>query len=225
MTKYHIFIINLDRSKDRWEYYKGIKEVKRHRAIDGKKDKISKKYLDKMISLPSIKPQNHKTKVACFLSHYTLLKHIVDNKINNAIICEDDTFIDIKKINKLKLPQDNIVYLGGWLQSLLVKNNSKFNHKKWTRTFKKGLNKINKDKYRIIGAYGYYIPTWKLAKELYDNITEQKRWRHFDILLFRFEKTKSFIYPALIYANENALDSILGHTDIKYKQREYFKYY
>jgi hypothetical protein len=123
------------------------------------------------------------------------------------------------------LPQDNIVYLGGWLQSLLVKNNSKFNHKKWTRTFKKGLNKINKDKYRIIGAYGYYIPTWKLAKELYDNITEQKRWRHFDILLFRFEQTKSFIYPALIYANENALDSILGHNDIKYKQREYFKYY
>ena len=225
MTKYHIFVINLDRSKDRWQYYKKQKQIKRFKALDGKKDHIPKKYLDRMISLPSIKPENHKTKVACFLSHYKMLEYIIKNKLNKVIICEDDTFIDTVKINKLKFPTDSITYLGGWLQSLLVKDNPKFNPKKWTKTFKKGLNTIEKENYRIIGAYGYYIPSWKLALELYNYINEQNRWRHFDILLFRFTKTTNFMYPALIYANENAVNSILGHNDIRYKQRDFFKYY
>jgi GR25 family glycosyltransferase involved in LPS biosynthesis len=225
MTDYKIFVINLDRSKNRMKYYKNIKGIRRWKGVDGKTERIPKMYLDKMVSLPSIKPKNHKTKVACFLSHYKLYEHIVKKKLNNVIICEDDMVIDPVKLKKLKLKKDGITFLAGWLDSVLVKDKKNFNPSTIRKTLKKGTNVINKKKYRILGTWGYHIPTWQIASELLDYLKKSERLRHIDIMLTRFEKTKYMYYPPPIYPNENAQESLLGHADIQYQKRNFYKNY
>ena len=65
-------------------------------------------------------------------------------------------------------------------------------------------NKINPEKFRILGGHGYYFPTWEIAKELLDSVDTKKKMRALDtemVKLQRSGKIKYFYYPALSYLN------------------------
>ena len=81
------FVINLDRCQDRMKYFDD--SYTRWSAVDGT-DLDDDPILTKMISMHNIDPKQHRGKCGCWLSHMNLLKHIVENKLNNVIIVEDD---------------------------------------------------------------------------------------------------------------------------------------
>ena len=67
----------------------------------------------KMVSMYNFGKDAHLARCACWLSHTRLLEHIVENKINDVLILEDDAI----KMNNLPkdYPKDSITYVGGFL--------------------------------------------------------------------------------------------------------------
>ena len=77
---------------------------------------------------------------------------------------EDDAIMDFKALNKINLnkwPKDKMIYVGGILKPLTLKD--KNGHMK-TKNAKDRLNKIDPKKYKVGATYAYYLPTWQLEK-------------------------------------------------------------
>lgn len=95
--KFKVFLINLDASKDRFEYcLSKLKQFdidfERFSAVDGKE--LSSDEIEDFYSFEQNKALYKKTmsngEVACYLSHFKLWKQIVDEDLDYAIILEDD---------------------------------------------------------------------------------------------------------------------------------------
>ncbi len=105
--------------------------------------------------------KKHKHNVAgCSESHLSLMKHIINNKINNVIVIEDDALIDFKRLKELDKVSD-FCYIGGRFQPPKLTENLKFDKSK----IKKGLHKINTKKFTITGGHGYYLPNVKVTEK------------------------------------------------------------
>ena len=200
------FYINLDNATSRREKFKDT-EYKRWRATP--KEEVSPFVDDKMISMYSFKRSSHLARCACFISHTKLLEYIVDNKLDDVLILEDDAI----KINEIPLdyPKDSIVYLGGFIHHKKMMNNQKIeiNHKK-------GINEVPEE-YRMLGCLAYIIPHHNIALRILNKIYSSKRFKAIDIMMgnigikqyynyppsFIEEKTESQIQKKTKYMNEN----------------------
>ena len=92
-------------------------------------------------------------RVGCFLSHYRALKYIVENKLNNVLILEDDAELLPSFSLNVETPPDSFVtYLGYSIP------------KNITYELKNHYEKIDFDRMKIYGAYAYYIHTWENCK-------------------------------------------------------------
>jgi len=130
MDSFPIFIINLDRSKDRWTRMQqalkaaGFQEnsFQRFPAIEGKK--LDPAYIKSILSPRAFfdlkKPRyehrmfNNLGAIGCYLSHVMLAKKIVDENIPSALILEDDGIPNkdaLEKINNLNFPPDGDAFL------------------------------------------------------------------------------------------------------------------
>ena len=175
--------------------------------------------------MPAIKPMKHRAKTGCFLSHYTLLKHIVKKKLSNVVILEDDsTLPDLKKLKNIKFKTDGATYLGGHIEARLFKEDKNFNVKNIRKKLRSGINKINYKKWRVLGTYGYYIPSWKVALDILECLNK-KNWKAIDIMYTKCPNFKYLVYPALVHMTENSLVSLIGNSNTKIKRRDFFKYY
>tara|TARA_R110002072_G_scaffold134593_1_gene275475 strand:+ start:282 stop:869 length:588 start_codon:yes stop_codon:yes gene_type:complete len=145
--------------------------------------------IDKMISYHSIRntPQ-HLAKCGCWKSHTLLWKYIITNKLNGTLILEDDAC----RVGylPLELPQDGITYLGGFFHNKKMTDNTKFHH-----ISVKGINKLDKDKLRILMTMAYYIPTWQIAKKMLESV-EKPRIRAIDVMLYDIDIPTYYQFPA-----------------------------
>lgn len=119
-----IHLINLDKRVDRLERFNKnhpdlIKIVKRFSAIDGRTLKLTPE-LCKLLA--NNKFGWKKGVVGCTLSHYTVLKKIVDEGRPYSLVLEDDVVLKegwrdvVSKIFEHGFPQDiDVLYLGGVL--------------------------------------------------------------------------------------------------------------
>lgn len=100
-----VFVINLDRSVDRWKRWERFQDVTREPAVDGSKIDVETNpniSLRTKAMIMGREPRtehyqiNTKGAVGCYMSHVNLLRKIVKMQLPLAIICEDDldlTFI------------------------------------------------------------------------------------------------------------------------------------
>lgn len=90
-----IFVINMDRRKDRWfEFFRKAKEAglntyEKFKATDGKELEYNEE-IERLFKNNNFKYQ--RGIIGCALSHYRLWKHCYENNINNVLIFEDDVF-------------------------------------------------------------------------------------------------------------------------------------
>jgi len=124
----------------------------------------------------------------CLMSHIKLLQHIVDNKINNVCILEDDSTSDFVIPDDL-IQSHHITYIGGWLVNKKMKD-IKLAH---TEELKDGINKLTNS--RVLTTRAYYIPQWKYAEDLLNYINNKKVWKAIDIMMSEY--VKHLYYPAL----------------------------
>ncbi len=199
------FVINLDRCQDRMKYFD--KSFKRWSAVDGNDLKDDNPVLSMMISYHNIDPKQHRAKVGCFISHINLLKHIVENKLNNVIILEDDA----EMVNPLPNPlPEEFTYLGGF-----------FCGKKFSDVevpHRAGIWDVPLDS-KLLTTLSYYIPQWEAAKFIYDSIMSQKRYRAIDVMLNNIHFTKCYVYPACYI--ERPLVSTIRDDKVKHSTKYY----
>tara|TARA_R100001594_G_scaffold49_4_gene221 strand:- start:2106 stop:2729 length:624 start_codon:yes stop_codon:yes gene_type:complete len=200
------FFINLDDASSRRSKFNDT-DYQRWKATPKKDVPLS--IDNKMISRYNFPRESHLGRCGCFLSHTKLLEYIVDNKLDDVLILEDDAI----KINEIPLdyPKDSIVYLGGFIHHKKMMNNQKIeiNHKK-------GINEVSEN-YRMLGCLAYIIPHHNIALRILNKIYSSKRFKAIDIMMgniglkqyynfppsFIEEKTESQIQKKTKYMNDN----------------------
>ena len=206
------FVISMKNSK-RLSQWIGT-EYKHFEAVNGKEMDYDSESCNKMVSYHNIRrtPQ-HLGKVGCFLSHMKLLKHIVDNKINKAIVVEDDA-LQVNQLPEDLLTVDRFTYLGGFIMNKKItsKEPIQIDHKT-------GFNMLD-EKYRMICTVAYYIPKWEIAEDLYKQLMAMKRWRAIDITYGNIIKNPLYVYPA-VYLEEYGESQITNVKKTKFANEFY----
>jgi len=184
------FVINLDTATERWEHYKD-KGCKRWSATSY--DEISVNSLDikRLISYHNLSMKEHLCKLACLKSHMNLWRYITQNQMNNILVLEDDADLVRPVPPTYKFRKDGITYLGGYTSHVHVTKGAK------KIDLPEGIHIINHNEYRVLMTMAYFIPNWKVAEKLLNNMEYAERWRCIDIMMRDFTGlTQSISYPA-----------------------------
>jgi GR25 family glycosyltransferase involved in LPS biosynthesis len=226
-----IFVINLRRDLEKWDKYHNDYEkgmLSRYSACNGMEVSTANPYYDRLKIMWNAGEKKRKCGAGILNSHINLIKLIADNKIDQALIVEDDVVIDYKKLEKMKLdklPQDSLIYFGGVLHPPTSFKDKKWSYEKTIQNFKNGINKIDPTKYRIFGGFGYYIPKWEIAKELYEIFEQKPKLKPLDTEMTYLQKKgiiKYFYYPAMSYLHmDDAAKGIHGAAYIKRNMKYY----
>lgn len=152
-----------DRNKYIDEIYKYYPNTIMVEAILG--NLLPDEYKDYYKKSHNINPDiEHETKlfniVGQILSHMKSYKYIIDNKLDNCIIFEDDIKIKDDSFYEMEIPEnDDIIYLG----HILVY-----------------LHQIK----HVNGTHAIYYKSWELVNELYNYIINDLfTWQAFDLYL------------------------------------------
>lgn len=208
------FFISMENS-ERLPKWNGS-EYTHWRAVNGKELDYDCDECNKMVSYHNVRrtPQ-HLGKVGCFLSHMNLLNHIVENKINNVIIVEDDALL----VNSIpeNLPDDCLTYLGGFIanKKITSKEPIEIDHKE-------GINTLDTQKYRMLMTLSYYIPKWEIAEEIFQQLSNLKRWRAIDVVYGNILKNVKYVYPACFV--EEPYDSQIQNNRKNKYCNEFYKF-
>ena len=142
----------------------------------------------KMVSMYNFGKDAHLARCACWLSHTRLLEHIVENKINDVLILEDDAI----KMNNLPkdYPKDSITYVGGFLY-----NRKMMDSKPPVIEHQVGIN-LCPQEFRILGCLAYIVPRWSVALHILNRIYSENRYKAIDIMMGNIGIKQYYNYPA-----------------------------
>ena len=183
------WVINLDSATDRWSHYED-KGYNRWSATSFDEISQSDPDLKKMVSYHNLSMKEHLCKLACFRSHTNLWKYIVKHQLTNILILEDDADLVRPVPPTYKFRNDGICWLGGYTSHIAVTKGPK------KVDLPEGISIVNQNEYRVLMTVAYFIPNWKVAEKLLNNITYAKRYRAIDIMMKDFTGlTLSISYP------------------------------
>ena len=175
--------------------------------------------VEKMKHRSNIQDKNKMGKLGCWASYATLLQKIINEKINNVLILEDDC-IQVSNTDYLPPLGDKPIYLNGYFHH--PTNYTKRN-KEWIRNvkknlpIKKGINAIRWDKIRIVGTWGVFIPRWEQAYEILFKLANSKTYTTVDSQLSKHHIIDRFYYPSLFKHSDNRESSISnGLGEVRY---------
>jgi GR25 family glycosyltransferase involved in LPS biosynthesis len=175
-----LFIIHMERCHEREEGIKQLerlfdKEITIIEAIDKEKfDDETKEFyrsLKNFRRMPALKETHLFGRVACFLSHMKALKHIIDNRLSNVIVFEDDAVVKNEDFLTREIDESrDIIYLGYFIFT-------------------------GNKKPLVLQTHALYYKDWEAAKFIYDYaMSNQRKWRAIDVFL------DNEILPKLKYA-------------------------
>jgi GR25 family glycosyltransferase involved in LPS biosynthesis len=183
------FYINLDNACERRKKFEGG-SVERWRATS--RQEVPPFIEEKMLSMTNFAKDKHLARCGCFMSHTRLWEHIVEQKLDDVLILEDDA-LQMRSLPH-DYPRDSIVYVGGFIHNRKMMDNTKPNIE-----HKLGINEVSfasLEEYRVLGCLAYIIPTWRVALTLLNKIYAQKRYRAIDIMLGNIGIKQYYNYPA-----------------------------
>ena len=203
------FYINLDSAASRREKFAET-NYERWRATT--KKEVPAFVDEKMMSMYNFGRERHLARCACFLSHTKLWEHIIEQKLDDVLILEDDAVL--MRTPPSDYPTDSIVYLGGFIHNRKMMNNLKpgVEHKQ-------GIN-VCPPEYRVLGCLAYIIPTWKVALSLLNKIYQQKRYRAIDIMLGNIGIKQYYWFPGC-FREEGSPSQISARREIMTDKYEF----
>lgn len=200
MDKYKVFVVNI--SDERWKKYDESDDMYyRFKGVDGSKLDLEA-YDDKYIFYYNKNEASKKSTIGCAESHMSMMKYIYENQLNNVIVIEDDALLDFTRLYELD-DVKGFCYCGGRIQATVLKNDKELQKNINKDMFlKEKLNFIDTESFIITGCHGMYFENYEVAKEIYDDISAQKRVRAIDCELKRIQKKRpklihQFIFPAI----------------------------
>jgi len=188
-----VFVITI--CDQRWKKYEKDERYIRWKGCNGKEDLDYDFVLETYINMWNC-TKDHRFNVAgCCESHLSLMKHIIENKLNDVIIMEDDALLDFDRLEELK-DVNEFCYVGGRFDPVRLKD--KLDREKCSS--EEGVNTINSQYFTIGGSYGYYFPTYDVCKDIYEKLTCKPRRRAIDSEFRKLQKQNiitKYIYPAM----------------------------
>lgn len=154
---------------------------------------IPKEILNK-ISRNNSKDEFFRRKSCAFYSHYRILRKIVEEKIDDVIVCEDDAILkDIPKF----VDKDEAILLNGELHHPKnFKLDKEFNRDEIE--FVDGINEIDYSKYRWSCVGCVYYPTYKSAEKILKYLDNSKtQYTHMDLYMSKHKLIKYLQYPSV----------------------------
>jgi len=194
------YFINLDEDTTRAEKFNDTDYI-RWRATS--REEVSDDLDKKMISYYNYPEKAHLGRCGCFKSHISLLEHVVDNRLNDVLVVEDDA-VQVGDL-PMDYPKDSLIYVGGFLHNKRMTDNKK--------VLLESINGINHlpDPYRILMTLSYIVPTWELAEDILKKILSLKRYRAIDVLLGNIDIKRAYQFPAC-FIEEGAESTIQKKT-------------
>ena len=191
-------------------------------------ENVSEEEVDKYHFRHNAKLEYRKKVVACSLSHKKILLKIIQEKLENIIIIEDDALIDFERLDELRNINE-FIYIGGDVTSPLLKNMKYFKEndkQELQNLFMKGINEIDPEIFKIGQTAGYFVPNFKVAQAILSNIPHGKKERAIDTEFIYLQKKKiinKFLFPAIsvLYLE----DAKNGFTYSNYKLYDNQKFY
>jgi hypothetical protein len=184
----HRFYINLDKEIIRKKEFLKLNDdgFTRWRATE--RSEVSLEVDQKMVSRYNLKRETHLGRCACLMSHLSLLQHIVDHKLNNVLICEDDA-AQVAPVPE-DYPLTGLIYVGGFFHQNRMTDDSPVDHQSSI-----GMNE-KKDDFRIICMLAYIIPSWHVAHAILQYFKDVNRFKAIDITINDVPIDVYYNYPA-----------------------------
>lgn len=152
-------------------------------------------------------------KAAGWSSHAAVLKNALKRNAFPHIIMEDDVELvaSTPRIPYASLPRDAITMLAGRITSVKFKDMKTFNEKglpqRIARGLKRGVQRIDKRKYRLTSAAAYYVPSADVAKRFLEEAMSRKSLTHFDCELFDSTVVTHFFFPSPFQSDTSTASS------------------
>ena len=183
------FYINLDTATQRRNKFVACDKDKNFTRWKATSREEVPAYIEtRMVSRYNFGKDAHLARCACWLSHTKLLEHIVENKINDVLILEDDA-IQVNDLPKI-YPKDSITYVGGF-----VYNKKMMDSKPPEIQHQVGIN-LCPDNLRILGCLAYIVPKWEVALHILNRIYSENRYKAIDIMMGNIGIKQYYNYPA-----------------------------
>lgn len=195
-----IFVLTIPRYKDRWKKYDNRYNL--FKGVDGFRLKETDEYMNKIKCRYNISLKQKQNVVGCLLSHLNIMRYIINNKLNNILVIEDDSIVDFDKLNELNINElpNELIYFGGIIRGNTL--NNEFDYNNIIQNINNKINKIEITKFKIGATHGLFYPTWEVADSIYNYITSKDRIKAIDgefALLQKENKINTFIFPAISY--------------------------
>ena len=178
------------------------------------------KYIGNYSFLPSTKERVKRSRISCNEGHINIWNKIVNENLEDIIILEDDAVFKMDMTNLENiikfLPKDGITFLGGHFKNPLMKDLNK--DLVIEPDIKLGLNKVYTEKFKVMGAFSYYIPNKEVAEQIINTAKYPKSKKYksniTDNLLNVVKTTKYFIYPSLFKQRKGIITSLVYPTKL-----------
>ena len=209
----NVFVLNLDSAKDRWKAYEG-KGWNRWKATHYDDLPDDHPIFEDLVSMWNIDPLEHKAKAACYMTHISLWKHIIEKDLKNVLVLEDDAHQIADLPNPEDLPRgQDLTYLGG------ITYNKRLTDGPKPMEFKEGINEIKHSDFRMIMLMSYFIPNRRVALKLLQCVTERGRPRAIDTMIKDAWVSQYLYYPAIFV--EKPIQSQIRDKKSKFSNQYY----
>ena len=194
MTKYNIYIIckNEEIFKTKREQFKGYKNKVCHiQWIPAEYltlTQCNKKLLNKLDTRYNTKNKSILAKLGCISAHRKALLSIFSNQTNNNLILEEDADLT----GQLITPPNQSCYMGGWVVPPQISNAGK---EKINIRLKKGINRIDYSKFKVLTTHSLFIKTHEEAIDLLISLIKPEKLKNYDIHLAKEQWFEYLYYP------------------------------
>ena len=153
-----------------------------------------------------------KKKASHLYTYYKILEKIVNEKLNNVVICEDDAIMTDKKYLEtimLDYRENDAVLLNGKLHHpKTYKKDKLFNEN--DIHFENGINKIDYETYRWSCCACIYYPSYESAQKLMACIIKSKSLTWLDLFLSKHKIIKKLYYPSPFVIDDEGVSQMTG---------------
>ena len=209
MVKYNIYIIfkneEIFQKKEKYiksKYKSKICHIQWIPAEYLKLTQCNKKLLNDLNTRYNTQQKKILAKLGCIAAHRKALLAIYSSKTNNNIILEEDSVFGTIK---LPPPPNVSCYMGGWIVPPQITKAGKVIP---DINPKKGINKINYDKFKIIMTHALFIKSYNEALKLFQTTITDKI-KNYDIHLNDVKILTNFYYPP-VFVQDDHVSEIEG---------------
>ena len=216
MTKYNVYIIckNEDilkqKEKQFSKYKKKVCHIQWIPAEYLTLTQCNRALVNKLDTRYNTKTKSILAKLGCISAHRKALLAIFSNQTNNNLILEEDADLT----GQLITPPNQSCYMGGWLVPPKITKAGKV---KIDVKPKKGINKIDYTKYKILTTHSLFIKTNEEAMELLISLIKPEKLKNYDVHLAEEKWFEYYYYPPQ-YVQEAHTSEIGGDGNINNKR-------